>query len=91
MSNAPATARFRLWHKATVLNEHQHKVLNYLPDTGPDGFRGGVNIRKYTGLPSYFTQRTRSLRRSKPPTSATCPTPAIQLSHRHRPLWLLSR
>ena len=43
---------------ATVLNERQQKVLNYLLDAGLEGFEGGVNIRKYTGLPSYVTHKS---------------------------------
>ena len=41
-----------------MLNERQQKVLNYLLDAGLEGFEGGVNIRKYTGLPSYVTHKS---------------------------------
>lgn len=50
MTNTLATTRLWLRDQATVLNERQHKVLNRLLDAGPDGFKGGINARKYMGL-----------------------------------------
>lgn len=50
VANTLGKARFWLKHQATVLNERQRKVLNRLLDAGADGFEGGINTRKYTGL-----------------------------------------
>lgn len=50
VANTLAKARFWLRHQATDLNERQRKTLNRLLDAGPDGFEGGINTRKYTGL-----------------------------------------
>lgn len=43
-------AKFWQHHAGTVLNDRQIKALNRLLDAGPDGFEGGLNARKYTGL-----------------------------------------
>ena len=43
-------AKFWQQHAQTVLNERQIKVLNRLLDTGPGGFEGGINARKYMSL-----------------------------------------
>ena len=45
-----AKARFWLRHQATDLNERQRKVLNRMLDAGLDGFKGGINTRKYMSL-----------------------------------------
>ncbi|OGT02395.1 MAG: cell filamentation protein Fic [Gallionellales bacterium RBG_16_57_15] len=45
-----AKARFWLKHQSTGISERQRKVLNRLLDAGPDGFKGGMNTRKYISL-----------------------------------------
>ncbi len=37
-------------HQHTELNQTQRKVLNRLLDSEPEGFKGGINIRKYMSL-----------------------------------------
>lgn len=43
-------ACFWLQHQHTELNERQRKVMNRLLDAGPEGFKGGMNTRKYMNL-----------------------------------------
>jgi Fic family protein len=50
VANTLAKARFWLKHQGTHLNERQRKVLNRLLDSGPKGFVGGLNTRKYQSL-----------------------------------------
>lgn len=50
IANTLAKARFWLRHQATHLNDRQRKVLNRLLDSGPDGFEGGINTRKYMSM-----------------------------------------
>ena len=49
---AGTLAKARLWlrHQGNPSNERQRKGLNRLLDTGPDGFAGGLNTRKYMSL-----------------------------------------
>lgn len=45
-----AKPRFWTEHENPEISTRQRKVLNVLPDAGPDGFRGGMSTKKYVSI-----------------------------------------
>ena len=43
-------ARFWMQHSKAPMNDRQRKIMNRLLDAGPEGFKGGMNTRKYMSL-----------------------------------------
>jgi len=50
LSGVITKANFWRMHSQSALSQRRRKVINTLPDAGPDGFGGGLATRKYTSM-----------------------------------------